>query len=361
MVRRIKVFLSCLFAAVLFCLPVSAEFNSSDSLNLSYIRTDVSTIRSYITNLSDLGFIRSTLDNILNQFTMVNGVTSLLDQIRDSLSVSSTGSFAQQLLQAVQALNKDEVLDFNTENALYCFDSYHYSGDTNATYPGMIRAQGDGQLVIFQSTASRYVNMYLPAGRYLININLSNTGSLQSPIAWRFETNGSVSGNAGMALELAAFELNSVFVNSRRYICYFDVPAGGLYFGDCYALLDHSGGYASAYIYLVQDNSMAGAVDGGFGDVVGGVGDADNQHQQQEEGLWQNVNDYKGDIDFSISDWSEAAAGMSYVTGVFMLIWDNSPTQVIVLSLMLGIAMLAIGRGVQAAIRVSNRRDRGDD
>lgn len=98
-------------------------------------------------------------------------------------------------------------------------------------------------------------------------------------------------------------------------------------------------------------------------DQSGLVDDVDNagqQQQQQEKQLWTNINSYKGDLTFNLDDWSEAAGGLSYVSGIFMSIWNNSPTQIIVLSLMLGIAMLSIGRGAMAAVRVSRNR-RNDD
>ena len=91
--------------------------------------------------------------------------------------------------------------------------------------------------------------------------------------------------------------------------------------------------------------------------LVDDVDTAGLQQQQQEDQLWTNINSYKGDLTFNLDDWSEAAGGLSYVSGIFMQIWNNSPTQVIILSLMLGIAMLSIGRGVQAAVRVSRHRD----
>ena len=72
---------------------------------------------------------------------------------------------------------------------------------------------------------------------------------------------------------------------------------------------------------------------------------------QQEQQLWQNVNTYKSQLDFGLNSWSDAADGLDYVTDVFLLVWNNSPTQIITLSLMLGIGMLAIGRGVMAARR----------
>lgn len=81
------------------------------------------------------------------------------------------------------------------------------------------------------------------------------------------------------------------------------------------------------------------------------LNDEANNQSQQEEQLWTNVNTYKSQLDFGVDSWSDAADGLGYVTDVFLLIWDNSPTQIITLSLMLGIGMLAIGRGVMAARR----------
>lgn len=115
------------------------------------------------------------------------------------------------------------------------------------------------------------------------------------------------------------------------------------------------GGVGSA-----PDDYLAGsAINPDQSGLVEDVDNAGQQQQHQEDQLWTNINSYKGDLTFNIDDWSEAAGGLSYVSGIFMQIWNNSPTQIIILSLMLGIAMLSIGRGVQAAVRVSRHRDDG--
>lgn len=107
-----------------------------------------------------------------------------------------------------------------------------------------------------------------------------------------------------------------------------------------------------------DDAIASGAINPDQSGLVSDVDNAGQQQQAQEEQLWTNINSYKGDLTFNLDDWSEAAGGLSYVSGIFMSIWNNSPTQIIVLSLMLGIAMLSIGRGAMAAVRVSrNRRD----
>ena len=108
-----------------------------------------------------------------------------------------------------------------------------------------------------------------------------------------------------------------------------------------------------------DDAIASGAINPDQSGLVSDVDNAGQQQQAQEDQLWNNINSYKGDLTFNLDDWSEAAGGLSYVSGIFMQIWNNSPTQIIILSLMLGIAMLSIGRGVQAAVRVS--RHRNDD
>lgn len=112
-------------------------------------------------------------------------------------------------------------------------------------------------------------------------------------------------------------------------------------------------------IARAPDDYLAGsAINPDQSGLINDVDNAGQQQAQQEEQLWTNINSYKGDLTFNLDDWSEAAGGLSYVSSIFMSIWNNSPTQVIVLSLMLGIAMLSIGRGAMAAVRVSrNRRD----
>lgn len=250
---------------------------------------------------------------------------------------------------------------FNTDDALYCFDSFHYDGVTNEdVYPGMI-ASNKANLVAFENTASHYLNTFVPAGRYCLLLNISkNTSLVSSGSGFKFESNATTSNpNNLLGIPAASFEYVGVFGSAKRYQAYFDVPAGGLYFGDTWIALTSSG-YGCAYLYLVEDNSLASGINP---DQSGKTDELDNiggQQSGQEEQLWQNINTYKSDISFSLDGWDDAASGLSYVTNVFMVIWNNSPTQPIVLALMLGIAMLSIGRGVSAAVRVSHRRNKDD-
>lgn len=283
-----------------------------------------------------------------------------------ALTYSQTGpslqSFDNKLdiiidtLQSLFSRNKG----FNTDDALYCFDSFHYDGNTSDTYPGMIASYSS--LVVFENTSSRYLNTFVPAGRYALLVNIDSAHSLPSS-GWGFmlESNAPTpTVNDSLGVAATDFKFLGKFGNAKRYKAVIDVPAGGLTFGDAWIGLDSAGGYGCAYLYLIEDNSLASGINP---DQSGKTDELDNiggQQSGQEDKLWQNINTYKSDISFSLDGWDDAASGLSYVTNVFMVIWNNSPTQPIVLALMLGIAMLSIGRGVSAAVRVSHRRNKDD-
>lgn len=260
-------------------------------------------------------------------------------------------------LQSLFSRNKG----FNTDDALYCFDSFHYEGNTSDTYPGMIASVGS--LVIFENTSSRYLNTFVPAGRYALLVNIDSAHSLPSS-GWgfMFESNAPTpTVNDSLGVAATDFKFLGKYGSANRYKAVIDVPAGGLTFGDVWVSLDSAGGYGCAYLYLIEDNSLASGINpdqSGKTDELNNIG---GQQSGQEQQLWQNINTYKSNISFGLDGWDDAAAGLSYVTNVFMLIWNNSPTQAIVLSLMLGIAMLSIGRGVSAAVRVSHNRRNKDD
>lgn len=76
---------------------------------------------------------------------------------------------------------------------------------------------------------------------------------------------------------------------------------------------------------------------------------ADSALDQYDEQLFEDVNHYKDQLTFNLDEWGEFSNGLDYVRMVFMKIWDNIPTQIIVLSLMLGVGALIIGRGVKMA------------
>lgn len=274
-------------------------------------------------------------------------------------SLASFDSKLDTIIESIQTLF-DRFKGFNTDDALYCFDSFRYDGTTSDTYPGMISSSGN--LVIFSNTDSRYLNTFIPAGRYALLVNIDGAHSLSSS-GWgfMFESNAPTpTVNDSLGVLATDFKFLGKFGNAKRYKAVIDVPAGGLTFGDAWIGLDSSGGYGCAYLYLIEDNSLSSGINPNQSSKTDELNNAGGQQSNQEQQLWQNINTYKSNISFSLDGWDDAAAGLSYVTNVFMLIWDNSPTQAIVLSLMLGIAMLSIGRGVSAAVRVSHRRNKDD-
>uniref|UniRef100_A0AAU8AV13 Uncharacterized protein n=1 Tax=Dulem virus 73 TaxID=3145784 RepID=A0AAU8AV13_9VIRU len=99
------------------------------------------------------------------------------------------------------------------------------------------------------------------------------------------------------------------------------------------------------------NESQSGAND----QVQQGVGQLDDFDSE----IFQNVADYTSQLDFGLDDWGEAAAGITYIGSIFLMIWNNSPTQVIILSLMIGLCILLLGRGarVAGAVRRSHRDD----
>lgn len=114
----------------------------------------------------------------------------------------------------------------------------------------------------------------------------------------------------------------------------------------------------SAYVYCFlyrnsdiafTDNAMSDSVNSGQAGATQQLQQAVNQTEQFEQQMFQDVSTYTSQLNFGLGDWAEAAAGISYIGSVFMLIWDNSPVQPIILSLMLGLCMLLLGRGARVA------------
>lgn len=359
MARRVKVFIVSLCAAFLFAFPAYAEFNTSDSINLNNIESDIGLYLPY------LGEINAEITALTNQFMMVEGVTSLLHDIRDSLRPSELGGFSYELLKDTSGI-QSQLSDILTalgqsdnplpdNDAVYTFDNRYYKSDKpeNDQYPGFI-GYTSKQYVRFQSADGYPIFGYLSPGEY--TFVFSSTSGV--PVELGFESNqNNVDGYSRLALT-DFYSFGSYADGVTRVRADFSVTdKDGLSFTMAYAKFNSStSGYCIGYIFRRSDNSLVGAIDGDQQQVTDEVESAGQQQSQQEEQLWTNVNAYKDDLTFSIADWSEAASGLSYVTGVFMIIWNNSPTQVITLSLMLGIAMLCIGRGVSAAVRVSHKR-----
>lgn len=97
--------------------------------------------------------------------------------------------------------------------------------------------------------------------------------------------------------------------------------------------------------YQDTQNQFQQAVNPGQAGVTSQFDSAADDLHAIEDQVFQNINDYKNDLDFTMDSWLEFQDGLGYVRRIFMIIWNNSPTQVITLSLMLGLAMYLLGRG----------------
>jgi hypothetical protein len=106
------------------------------------------------------------------------------------------------------------------------------------------------------------------------------------------------------------------------------------------------------------EDSFSGAVNPGQSGANQEIQDNVGQLEDFDNKIFTDVSQYTSQLDFGLGDWSEAAAGISYIGSIFMLIWDNSPTQVIVLSLMVGLCLLILGRGPRVAGEVRRHEER---
>lgn len=106
------------------------------------------------------------------------------------------------------------------------------------------------------------------------------------------------------------------------------------------------------------EDSFSGAVNSGQAGANQEIQDNVGQLEDFDNKIFTDVSGYTSQLDFGLGDWSEAAAGISYIGSIFMLVWDNSPTQVIVLSLMVGLCLLILGRGPRVAGEVRRHEER---
>lgn len=143
----------------------------------------------------------------------------------------------------------------------------------------------------------------------------------------------------------------SIYLDSSSSANYIDVTAFSVQ-----AVGPYSGSSSDFQEWL--DNNYQGAVNPGQSGANQEIQDNVGQLEDFDNKIFTDVSDYTSQLDFGLGDWSEAAAGISYIGSIFMLIWDNSPTQVIVLSLMVGLCLLILGRGPRVAGEVRRHEER---
>lgn len=110
------------------------------------------------------------------------------------------------------------------------------------------------------------------------------------------------------------------------------------------------------------DGWGSGSVNPGADSAISSADSALGDLSSSEDVYWEQISTQIDDLDFSITDISALSAGLTYISGIFMIVWNSDFRTPIVLSLMLGLVLLVIGRGVrfQAAARRSERRERNN-
>lgn len=329
-------------------------FNSNYNGNLNITLTYACNYTWYVGTIIGSPAPADSLQDVTlrTNFTLTFGNINYYDS--QSIGMGDLNSKLDQILDALG----DSPLkpDFLGDDALFYIRSDYFNTTFGCSFnsDGWLNVSKWSDFGVYNWDSSNQPNYQFSPGTYLVYVMRPDGVEFDSIV---FE-----------GVNSSFYSIDSLFISSvlnPKYI--FEVFLIDIKEFFTYTTLHfhYSGSaVASLPVYIgfaiAPDDFIAGeAVNPDQSGLVEDVDNAGQQQQQQEDQLWTNINSYKGDLTFNIDDWSEASGGLSYVSSIFMTIWNNSPTQVIVLSLMLGIAMLSIGRGAMAAVRVS--RNRHDD
>lgn len=287
--------------------------------------------------------------------TTVNARCGSIKRSRSGLpSLSSLNNKLDQVLEALGSspypegfLGPDAILYFSSRYFDQCYDGAFIQPNED----GYFQSNGSTQSGVSFLRKNNTVDVTLQSGDYLFSYSLYANSA---PDPSNIKVHGIKLSNVVVDRDWQYTNLYRIVgilhlestITAREFI----VDVGVLY---------ASGVFYGGIVPLSSDFIAGSALNPEQDGLSKDIDDAGHKQSQQESDMWQNINQYKSDISFGLDGWDEASNGLSYVTGVFMTVWNNSPTQPIVLSLMLGIAMLSIGRGVMAAVRVQRNR-RGD-
>ena len=450
-VRRSVVRVLALVVLLACCVsPAYAEFGSTDSNNLSSIRTNVQNIWNRLnTNfdyrLSSLASLISTANstlsaintNLLNTvgwnlgkvnenlgilYDKTEEVRSLLDSISSKVDTLIQNQETQIQNQETQISNQEtqiqnqqtqignqETQIQNQEEQIQNEEDIFYS--INPTYEILgtepyVLGWDEFEMVFLENTSGVFSSVKEQSepglwptldvdGVYKIFfLNRPHTDSKAKALLGGREYYFSLSVPAVLNGELTSVFFSysnghqSVLLDSSQisYTFYDDAQFGNqftisfrfvppetslltdifLKFNDGVFLNILSGGYLRAVIQAVDpidvvDSSLSDATNSGQSQITNDVQSSVGQLDDFDNEIFQNVADYTAKLDFGLSSWGEAAAGIAYIGSIFLMIWNNSPTQVVVLSLMIGLCILLLGRGarVAGAVRRSHRDDDG--
>lgn len=331
-------------------ITVSAQRDSTYSGNVTFMFDSAvgsgAKVRIY---LSVAVTLQNQTDNTISGYMNLN----LSAWNYNGNAIPNMGSANDKLNQILDALGSSYgPLNFDMYNPLFYLSKNYFSalytsvGNVSFNDDGFAILDNCDGVVFYSSNPDRLVSGFLQPGNYFLVVSGKSPVSgfvLDSYNSDYYTASFSSSPNTnGIYISIVDIAVKQPFGFHNLEIRFPSAFSGPIY---------------GALIPYSADQSASAAINPDQSGLVSDVDNAGQQQHQQEDQLWTNINSYKGDLTFNIDDWSDAAGGLSYVSGIFMSIWNNSPTQIIILSLMLGIAMLSIGRGVQAAVRVSRHRD----
>ena len=293
-------------------------------------------------------YLRGSCAVSVSNLTMISD--NMPNEWDDRKTINSINSKVDEILELLDGLNNMPPPDFLGPEAIVYFDARYFDAVNSKSGNAYYSKNGDkyNDYFIHAQNAGTYMNIqnvktgtgvFLDEGQYFFvfaadqplgGINLPGlSGKYVVPNTYR-------SSNAKFHFSVYEVNVTEPILIMNVQMSLPNAINGILYGG---------------IIPKSADDSLGDALNPSQNNKNNELNSEANKQSQQENQLWQNVNTYKSKLDFSLSGWSEATSGLSYVSSVFMAIWNNSPRQIITLSLMLGIGMLAIGRGVKAAVR----------
>lgn len=347
MARRIKVFFIVLFASAFFSVSVNAEFSGNDSLNLSSIRSDVSTIRGYISDLSDIAINTSYSKSIYNwMVNHVSGLASYLDDFRRDFddinssinSVNSSVSVSNSWLSQIKSVLDQILAAFGWrgiavyhefQNSLeYCNSWDHGSRiSNNAVVP---TASGD----FWQQPKINADNVGIAPGVYVV--------SVQTDVRWFFNGQSDwVNGSKTFTVKFDSIsQLLFKFSSAPAWFILDIYPADSDQLGD--QVFDKVGSSVS--------------------DKTSSVNSGVNQLEGLEDQVFGTLDTSIGSIDFSGSALGQVVSGFNFIRAVFSAVYGSSPYISVLINLSCMFGVLALFLRVQPRFSRWERehRDRSD-
>lgn len=265
------------------------------------------------------------------------------NELDDRNTLHSINSKVDDILEQLDELGKSPPNDFLGPDALIYFDPRYFdnwSDSVSEHSSGYFNVQTGSPFAFWNRPSSPAI--FFDVGQYYVVVS-SNGGQVKD---LKFQTDESYYSlkfvhnyaNKGSLLDVFLLDVHQPFTTFE--IAFNPRPGDTL-----------SGLFYGGIVPRSSSDALSDALNPDQNNKNNELSNEGNKLSQQENQLWQNVNSYKSQLDFSLSGWNEATNGLGYVSSIFMKIWNNSPRQIITLSLMLGIGMLAIGRGVKAAVR----------